>query len=545
MNFKKTLYLILLLPGIALAQEEKDFVYKTEAVIDLEKADRPFEKVTKVPRVETEVTKQTYTPEVIEAPLPDLKSKIRIYPVGDEPIKPLDNNYVKVGFGNYSTPLLDAYLNSGRNDRYAYGLRYKHQSSGKGPVEGEKSAFSQNFLGLNGQWFTDGVDFNAGVNYERLGYRFYGYEQIEGIQPAFAEGNKLKQALNMFGLDIGLNNYKTDKTFQYGMNVGFTALSDAYEASETEVSLHLTPRYRVNDVKFITMETDMYWSTRKDSSKIKRNYYSFKPHLNHRAEKWRYIIGVNVVYENDFLTSNNKFHLYPKLFLQYELSENAQPYAGIQGDMQRNTLGSLLNDNLYLGSDQLLYNTNNTMQLFIGTEGTYKKKLYYNIRLQHDNYARFYTFIEDSTDQSRFRTIYDGGNVKQLTFSTDVCYTVQENFKIGLKASFFSYTMDTLAEAWHRPKFSSDLYFRYNLKGKIFISSDIYYISGIVAKDFSEDSNVTLDGAFDVNLKLDYLLSDKFSVFVEGRNLVNKQYQLYNNYPVRGINFLAGLTYSF
>lgn len=540
MNFKSLIVIAFLLPAISFAQEEKDFVYKTEAVIDLEKADRPFEKISKVPKVETEVSPQSYETKAIAVALPDIKSKIRIYPVGQEPITRLDNNYVKLGFGNYTTPLLDAYINSGRNDEYAYGVRYKHQSSAKGPVDGKNSASAINYFDVNGQYFTDNVDFDAAVDYERLGYYFYGYQpDIE------VSRDSLKQVLNRVNVVLGANNYKTENDLRYRFNVGYHLLSDKYDASESTFDLHVAPRYDLNGENFVTLQSDAYWSTRKDNSKLSRNYYSFKTYLNHRAEKWSYTIGAHVVYENDSLNSNNKFHLYPKLFAQYEWSENVQPYAGLHGDMQRNTLSSQLEENPYLGSEQLLYNTNNTMKIFLGVEGTFKEKLYYNVRFQHDNYERFYVFLNDSMRQEYFNVLYEEGNVRQTTISADVCYTVQDDLKIGLNASFYSYNMDKLREAWHKPTFRSNLYFRYNLKDKIFINTDIYYISGIVARDFLNNSDVTLDGTFDINLKVDYRLSDKFSVFGQGNNLIAKEYELLNSYPSRGINFLFGLTYSF
>jgi outer membrane cobalamin receptor len=53
------------------------------------------------------------------------------------------------------------------------------------------------------------------------------------------------------------------------------------------------------------------------------------------------------------------------------------------------------------------------------------------------------------------------------------------------------------------------------------------------------------DPIVDLNLRADYRITPKISIFVMGNNLANRQYQRFYGYPVKGINVLAGATYSF
>ena len=48
----------------------------------------------------------------------------------------------------------------------------------------------------------------------------------------------------------------------------------------------------------------------------------------------------------------------------------------------------------------------------------------------------------------------------------------------------------------------------------------------------------------DVNAKLAYQVSDSFSVFVRGQNLLNQKYETMNGFPMPGITVLAGLSFS-
>jgi hypothetical protein len=48
-----------------------------------------------------------------------------------------------------------------------------------------------------------------------------------------------------------------------------------------------------------------------------------------------------------------------------------------------------------------------------------------------------------------------------------------------------------------------------------------------------------------VNARLEYVVSDSFSVFVHGYNLTSNNYQVFLNYPVRGLQVLGGVTWRF
>ena len=58
-------------------------------------------------------------------------------------------------------------------------------------------------------------------------------------------------------------------------------------------------------------------------------------------------------------------------------------------------------------------------------------------------------------------------------------------------------------------------------------------------------SVITLDPAFDVNLKMRYFISKEFSAFIQFNNMLSNNYPLYQSYPVRGFQALGGVNWSF
>jgi outer membrane cobalamin receptor len=65
------------------------------------------------------------------------------------------------------------------------------------------------------------------------------------------------------------------------------------------------------------------------------------------------------------------------------------------------------------------------------------------------------------------------------------------------------------------------------------------------AYDWDTEETVDLDAAFDLSFKTEYLISDTFSAFVQLNNIASNKYPLFYNYPSRGFQAMAGITWKF
>jgi len=54
-----------------------------------------------------------------------------------------------------------------------------------------------------------------------------------------------------------------------------------------------------------------------------------------------------------------------------------------------------------------------------------------------------------------------------------------------------------------------------------------------------------LGSVFDMNAGLEFRITKNLNVWSQFNNLFNKEYQRWNQYPVYGFNFVAGIVYSF
>ena len=74
--------------------------------------------------------------------------------------------------------------------------------------------------------------------------------------------------------------------------------------------------------------------------------------------------------------------------------------------------------------------------------------------------------------------------------------------------------------------------------------SDCYFRNRTLAGVLGDDQTVTyssVNGFVDLGLKLTYVLNPGFSVFLEGKNLINSKIKYFSNTYEPGVNIAAGL----
>jgi hypothetical protein len=160
----------------------------------------------------------------------------------------------------------------------------------------------------------------------------------------------------------------------------------------------------------------------------------------------------------------------------------------------------------------------------------------------------WYFFVNDMTDMSKFTTVYEKKGVERMNLFASIGFAQTEAAKIMLRGDFYSYVMDELDEPYHRPTYKLTADASFNIYKKLLLDFDVIAQGGMVGYDYTETTNngkVELDPAVDLNARVEYLVSDSFSFFIQANNILDNQYPLFMNYPVRGFQVLGGLTWSF
>jgi len=512
-----------------------------ERQIVLPKANRNFEKVPPRPAepIKPEIT---YDFKNISFMSGDYNPSIRPLRLQTEPISKLYGNYVSGGFGNYSSPMLEAYLTNKRSKDKFYGLKFFHQSYGTGPVDKENSSSGNTELSLFGKTFGRYGSTGGFLNFENFRNRFYGYQQDPMI-----EQSPEKQGYTIISLGGYVENPK-NADFNYKIGGGFSYLSDRFDASESEVNLTLQSDYDLTEESKIIINSEYYLITRKDAlvEAKPRHIFKVKPAYQFSLiENLKFTAGLNVALENDTIGKSKAFHVYPDVKAEYQLSKSVEVYAALTGDIDKVSLNTLAHENPWLDSNIGIYNTNRTMEFSGGLKGKLGSKVAFGTGVSLANLKDLYFHKNNALDRARFITVYDEGNTQRTNLFGELSFSQADKIRLSLRGDLFGYSTDEVEAAWHRPTYRMTLNSSFNIVDKFVINADLLTQGGAKAFDVDTNTVLTLDPAFDLNLRLNYFVSSQFSIFVKGNNLLGKDYQLYLNYPVRGLQILGGLTYVF
>jgi hypothetical protein len=512
-----------------------------ERQIVLPKANRNFEKVPPRP-VEPIKPEINYDFKNLNFTASDYNPAIRPLRLQQEQIAKLYGNYLSGGFGNYTSPLLEAYLTNKRSKDKFYGLKFFHQSFGTGPVEKENSASGNTELSLFGKAFSRYGTTAGFLKFENFRNRFYGY-----LPDPLIEQSPERQGYSIVSLGGSVENPK-NSDFNYKLSGGFSYLDDKFKASESEVSLSLESNYNLTEESKIVINSEYYLIARKDElvEAKPRHIFKVKPAYQFMViENLKLTAGLNVALENDTIGKDKSFHVYPNVKAEYQLSKSVEVYAALTGDVDKVSLHTLAHENPWLDANIGIFNTNRTMEFLGGLKGKLGSKVAFGTGVSLANLKDLYFHKNNASDRARFITVYDEGNTQRTNLFGELSYSQTDKIRFSLRGDLFGYSTDKVEAAWHRPTYRMTVNSSFNIVDKFLINADLMTQGGAKAFDVDTNTVLTLDPAFDLNLRLNYFVSPQFSVFLKGSNLLANEYQLYLNYPVRGLQILGGLTYVF
>ncbi|KAA9325240.1 TonB-dependent receptor [Adhaeribacter soli] len=523
-------------------------------VLELPEASRNYEKF-RIEPPEKKTNTVTYRFNDYKLPDQDVPLSARVLTIKQEDLKKLYGNYIKAGFGNYSTPYLKGYFHNKRSDRASFGGYVSHVSS-NGPVD--NSDVSNSEIGAHGESYMGNITVGGRVGYERDGYKFYGYNPD---LPSPDIIRKIDQNFNRVNGEAYINNKtQANSKMQYGVKAGVKYFSDAFDASEVNGYGGLDLQYFLSNKSRVEVLSDLSFISYKDGDDISRPYFKIAPSYQVDLDKLDVSVGAILGYTGDTINNGDKLNFYPNLRLGYEAIENKLVlFAGATGDLQRVTLYDLTRENPWLketpslmpelASNRLLISdTDKQLELYGGVTGSLIPNVQITARVAYQNYKNLYFFNHNPLDSARFILEYDPENTNALNFYGEVVYNKAEKFRLGVKTDYYNWSTGKLEHPFYLPANRTTVFGSYNIYDKILFNAELYYIGssfGKIYRGLGEQVIVESDNIVDLNLKVDYRISEKFSTFVMLNNILGKKYERFVNYPTKGFNAIVGLSYTF
>jgi hypothetical protein len=464
--------------------------------------------------------------------------------VKDEVIAKLYRSYAKLGFGNYTTPLVDLKVNSLRSKTFDVGGQLSHMS-GRGKFKNKGfPGYSDNEASVFGTRFFTDHKLSGKINYDRDVIHHYGYSLADTI----LSKKDIRQEINQIGGDVSFGSYHLDKTkIRHQSKLSFTHYADRFQNKESEFDINLWGKKNINKITAsLYFDTELF--TNKDSvTSESSSIIRISPMAGAKIERLELEGGIRAVVGKG--PTGSEFRIIPRLSFSYHVAENFLiAFADLDGNLEKNSYSLLKNRNPFYVPDLVIPNTETRFNFKAGLKGSISNATSFNAFVRYRNVTDLVMFATDTSQAlpNKFSLITDDVNI--LNLQGEITFVRNEKIRILGSGTYNTYSMTREKEAWYMPSIEIRLASEYNISDKIIAKGNIFTGHGRKARIFNEQNLISgkeLKDYIDFNIGADYRYSKVLSVFLDLNNVLNSKYERWINYPDQRLNILGGLTYSF
>ncbi|MDR2382446.1 MAG: hypothetical protein LBD76_00970 [Prevotellaceae bacterium] len=604
---KALIFLMVMFPFLSLAQDDLNkTVQVTKAydpiISDAEKIEFPGSISDTLLNIKDKyqysITPQNITSRVTLRPMPAAK-------ISEDAYKDPKWLYARLGVGYPFQVLSDIYLHNLNPADISYGLFYNHRSiwTKINNPNGENIPIDEmnHQAGIFFRKSWEKLSFNIDGGFNGHNVLFYGYNTTTakraaivpakdsiaqaytsiyvnvGVNSQDTKESKLRYHANLlfdiFG-DNGENRFKKGRMFSMNENTfgGDVMLGYAFGEKKHLISLKADGNIFMRNLDYngvynnyftnpLLIYNDVFTSlygihgTGKNISDIKY-ILNVMPSFSFSLAKIDFDLGVKYTgYKKEY---SMKSKIYPAVNVRLKLANEFVPYAGFNGEMQMNDYKSIASENPFIspGMNMAMKATDCFLDISAGVKGNIENLFAYNIYGKYSFLKDFYFFVNSG---QTLPASSSGSELVALRNNFDVVYDDVRQLKVGvdlkisagrvealLSGAYYSYTLDVLNAAFHRPTFVAGLDIDVKATKSLIFNVNLHANSKTPYTYNVAHSEIYYNEMF-VNLGagVEYLFNRSFSIFFNVNNLLNRRNEIWHGYKLPGFGILGGITFKF
>ncbi|MHA6281248.1 TonB-dependent receptor [Salinimicrobium sp. CAU 1759] len=479
----------------------------------------------------------------------------------------LYDNYITLGFGTYTSALAEFYSNMEVNRTDNFGIFLTHNSA-QGGIDGVEidDSFYDTELNLNYSSRNRNLRWNTDFGVEHRLFNWY------GVTPTLTneERDQIDPQHNYYSVYAG-GEINWNKSFFDNAEVKYRYFGDDFDSAEHRFIFKPTLEipiagelFRTNVIfDYVNGNFTSYYPGNEDIT------YSFMnvglaSSLLVLRDDLTLNLGAAIYYSLNTENSDGGVYVYPRVTASYRAAgDYFIAYAGLEGELRQNSYYEFTKENPFLAPAIGVTPTDQQYKAYIGAKGKLSSSIGYNTRLKYMAEDFKPLFRSNPLDVSEplnkpsytygnsFNVIYD--LVNTISAFGELDFDVNRKLNLRINGEYFLYDTDEQDEAWNLPNIKANLLADYQITEKWFAGANIFVVGE--RKDYgaftigegipTNIEEVTLDPYVDINANLGYRFNDKLSIFAKGNNLLGENYERWTDYPVLGLQVLAGATYKF
>ena len=486
----------------------------------------------------------------------------------------LFDNYLALGFGNYTTPFVEFFLHQNRKFETDYGIYLKYTSS----ENGVKNTFLNNefsTLNLGGFYLKEerGFTWKIGGNMYQKQYNWYGLPNIS-FDNNTINSIAAKQTYGFYEVesevvfeDSYFDNIKGALSLfddKFGSNEVGLSIKPSLKIPLGFISKNLSELELQTNINYLQGEFEQSYL---NNSNIKYSFFNLGIHPVYRLN-WNKLsikLGSKIYLTSDIENSLTDILAYPDLEITYPVITNLiNFYAGAGGDLHMNSFQKFSEQNPFVSPTLFLTQTNEQYNLFGGINGTLSSNISFNVKASYKSDEDHALFVRNNSKSNgvfnastsllgyeygnSFNVFYD--DISTLSILGEIEVDATKSLSIGANIQTNSYTTTFQQEAWNLPKIEGAIFGKYK-NNNWYANANIFFVGKRIDVQYNGTfpstiaSIESLDAFTDINLNGGYHFTDFFSAFIKLNNILGTDYDRYANYNVLGFQALAGITYKF
>jgi hypothetical protein len=448
---------------------------------------------------------------------------------------------VKIGLGNYYSQFIQ--LEGALVDQklHQHHLNILNESiAGPHPIQ---------------KWNTIGLNYNGGFSMNKnkvLNTQFYFNQSNRyryGLVPdtTILPLKNFEQKLTVIGANFALTNKQViSDQLNFAPILKFNHSNLVSQANNLVLDLYSPIMYNLKNNLKIHADLNLSYNQYNpvNSTSINNTIFQFDPSLELNKNQYRLNIGVRPT------IANGDFALYPKIELTKKLKDtNFVIDAGWNTSVINNQLIQLIGQNHWISAPNSMPISSKENKYF-NVQVTVSKRLNYGFNMALNDYRELPFF--NQTKQMN-NPIQEGLKFDVLFEKRAIAIELLGNLRYQFSDKLlwknnFKYIQFNLirenTQAWGiLPfEFNSQLNWVYNKKLQLDASGQFWTGSKTSA---GLGNAYQLNNTFVLNAGMQYTISDHWTFWGKGENLLDQQYQRWANYPSLGVQIVAGIQYKF
>ncbi len=445
-----------------------------------------------------------------------------------------NESYIKLGFGNLSTPFIQLGLSAGDNKTAGINLYGKHVSS-KGKIKYQD--YSNTEAELNAFYKSGNIEYDARLGGLQEKYNKYGFEPKTLTFP----NDSINVKLQTWRGRVSFHNInRTEFGISYAPELKVDVFNDQLSNSESNTYINVPLQ------KFVTKEFGVDLALSANLSRyspnkktaVTNNWLAFSPSLLYKTANINIQAGIRPSWDNSL------FKLFPNVTAEVASSDKRFSFqAGWVGYLRNSGFQYQAAINPWIWAPSTVYNSR-IEERYAGFKGSAGDHFSYSAKIAYNKINNQPLFTNDTIAGGKSFVVINEPELKVLNFGGELGYTVGERLSVISNLQFNQYDAQLAAKAWGLLPLEFKTTMRLQVLKDLYVNSELFAFKGpwYQKKGGGRDN---LGSAADLSAGLEFKIISNLKLWAQFNNLFNKEYQRWNQYPVYGFNMLAGVVFSF